>query len=150
MADSTNRLRLGRFLFSCGIIFFVFHGIFGLSVELDVEPFFGFAVLGGYLLAVAILMATIVGRLYDQHELRRFRFDLKNTFLLTTLIALPLGFANFLWHLYSPNLPEVDGPNRQTALLIGFVVAVFLMLPTLFISEAILVWALWLRKRVSG
>ena len=147
MTDEVDRLRLRRFLFSCLLLFLAFQGIANVSRALNISPVSWFLLLACYLLAGGFLMAVIVGRLYDQHELKRFRFDLTNAVLLTTLIALPMGFANIQWYHFFQNLPAAENPDQSTALVISTAIALFLLLPTLFITEALLTWYLWFRKR---
>ena len=147
MNDDVDRLRTGRFVASCGLLAIAFSGIWNASRELGVTPIAGIAALAAYLVAGGILIAVIVGRLFGQHELKRFRFDLTNAILVTTLIALPFAFANIQWNLFVQDLPDESKPDRSSALLIGSAVSAFLLLPTLFITEALLVWVAALRKR---
>lgn len=146
IANQSDRRRLPRFVGSCLLIGLGFVAITASIVQ-DDSRILATVLYLAYLITCAILITTIISRLYQQHELRRMRFDLTNLILITTLIALPFGVSNIFWVMM-----QLDGleelANAKTWILImwsGFLT--LLMFPVFFFVEAMLSWALLIKIR---
>ena len=147
MSYRRDRERIPRFAGSC---FFVGLGFFGIELasrEQSVSPLLGFSVFTGFLVLSAILIATIVSRLYLQHEIRRLKFDIANLMLLTVLIALPFMLSNAFWECFHLGHVDEIKNDKTTVLLVLTCAAVFLLFPIFFITEALLSWYALLFRR---
>ena len=115
--------------------------------ELGLFPLVAFVL---YLIATGVLLSLLAGTLFQQHELRQYKVGVLGLLLIMTLIALPLGYANWLIELVfeSEPVPTIDSqggveplefqPDFTTARITITLMLYFLMLPTLVITEAIM------------
>jgi len=147
MSYQADRNRIPRVVGSSFFLCLSFNGIMLVSREQNISPLLGLVIFSAFLLVSAILMTTIISRLYLQHEIRRLKFDLGNMILLTTLIALPLALSNTLWEIFGLDFVE-DIKNHKTAVLL-FVTAAgaFLLFPVLFVTEALISWYVLLFRK---
>jgi hypothetical protein len=68
---------------------------------------------------------------------------LANLILITTFFALPFAFSNIFWGLFRlDNIQEI-AKDKTKITLIGTGYLFFLMIPILFVVEAILSWSSW-------
>ena len=114
--------------------------IWEISRDRSIDASFGAIAFSVYLVLSAILITTVVSRLYNQHQLRLFRIDIANLILLTVLFALPFALANTMWVIYEPDHGGQVVTYKTTVLLILSGVAIFLLLPVFFVAEALLTW----------
>jgi hypothetical protein len=133
--------RIPRFLGSCFFISLGFVAIDRASEEQNVSPTVAAILYLAYLIGCAILITSIISRLYQQHGIRRMRFDLANLILVTTLIALPFAISSTYWELFGLDHIEEIATGKIELLMIGTGVLAFLMFPVFFVIEAILSWA---------
>jgi len=151
MNDSIDYGRFGRFASSAGLIALPLVFVWQTASAQGVSLFL--ALIGPlvYLMAASILIAAITGRLYAQHEIRQLKFDTLVIILATCLVALPLALSNVLWDVYDlKNLPEMKDSKMMFTGLIS-AVAVFMLLPILMATEALIFWTkrFWFRPRQS-
>lgn len=117
-----------------------------------------FLVFSVYLLIQSALMIWLVGLLFQQHEMKRYRFDIGGLLIITTMIALPLGAASALIRQAAPptsavaELPmegaELTRRNELTLINSVFAAALyFSLVPLLMVTEAALGWFVATRKR---
>jgi hypothetical protein len=133
-----------------GSLLFIGLGLTGIAMACDahdVSPFFPLTVFVGFLIVSAVLIALIAGRLYAQHELRRFKFDIANLILITTLVSLPLAVAGIFWNLIEPNIGDQFKNDGMWSTMVITGVLFFLMFPVFFITEALLSWCRKLAQR---
>ena len=138
--NEADRGRLSRFLGSVFLIWLGLNGILSACLNQGVSPVFPLTVFVIFLVASAIIIALIAGRLYAQHEIRRFKFDIANLILITTLASLPFAAANIFWNQIEQSSTE---PIKDDALWITIIIAAvlfFFMFPALFIAEALITW----------
>lgn len=145
MNAETDIFRPARFIFSCCFVLGAFRGLLWISQAVGAPPIVAQLTLGAYLISGSIIMAIIIVRSH-QPEFWRIQFDLLNVILIATLVALPIGFAMIQWGLHRQEIAADQLPNQSTVLLTATVVGAFFLMPTLFITEALLTWRLWFRK----
>ena len=147
-----------------GVILLVMAGVplTAISVEaLGIAWPMALAIFLIYLLIQSLLMSWLVGILFQQHEMRKFKIGIGAMMILTTMTALPLGAASVYRQLSAPVPVPVTAENAQNAetsapqtaardQFAGVMFAAimyFALLPLLMVNEAVLVWCLALRKR---
>lgn len=111
-----------------------------------------------YLLIQAALMSWLVGILFQQHEMRKFKIGIGAMMVLTTMIALPLGAASVYRQMSEPipvplaaeqdasTTPQTAARNEFAGVMFA-IIMYFALLPLLMVTEAILVWYLAYRTR---
>lgn len=114
-----------------------------------------------YLTVQAFLLCWLVGILFRQHEMRKYRIGIGGMLLITTMIALPLG-ASSIYRAQSvfKKVPAVAeaGPGGVTditqreesvdgVIIVLNVIMYFAVLPLLIVFEAVLIWAVAIRNR---
>ena len=105
-----------------------------------------FSILTAYYVGAGVLMAWITGRLYRQHEIRKWRFDVVTIMLVMALFALPFacgsGIAEVMLRYEHEriDLVELNQANRTSPRTILTFVAFFMLLPVFLATEAIVVW----------
>ena len=145
--SETDRGRLTRFLAS---LFFIGGGLAGILTACHskgLSPLFPLSVFVVFIVASAIIIALIAGRLYAQHEIRRFKFDLANLVLITTLASLPFAAAGTFWNQIQKNSTIAIQDNAMSITIMIATALLFLMLPILLITEALLAWWRVLTRR---
>lgn len=136
-ADYGRVLRCVLSLFVLGFSLMVMIGVYGSQGLPPVVPPIVYLV---FLIASAIVMTLILGRLYVQHELRRFNFDVANLLLMTVLVSLPFATAGIIWNLVEP-IADADFKSSRTLIMFTTTgMLAFSLLPALLITEAILHW----------
>jgi len=145
--NDLNRERPMRFLGSVITIGFGLIGIVASCKTRDLSPVFPLIIFVAFLATSAFIISTIAARLYAQHELQRFRFDMTNLFLTTTLLSLPFGTASIFWRLIEQHIGD-EFRVDETGITLAITGALFFLLfPVLFIAEASLSWYRILRNR---
>ncbi len=140
-AYQPDRQRLPRFLGSCFLIGLGYFAIGASSNQENGARILATILYSAYLVGCAILIATIVARLYQHHEIRRMTFDLVNLILVTTLIALPFALASTFWGLFGLDQVQELTKDKTKVLIILTGLLAFLMFPVFFVVEAIVSWA---------
>lgn len=95
----------------------------------------------------AVVITLIAGRLYTQHEIRRFRFDITSLGLVTTLMSLPFATGGIYWDLIAPTVGDEFKNDGMWVTLVITGALFFLMFPVFFIAEALLTWCRILSRR---
>jgi hypothetical protein len=109
--------------------------------SLNINLFVCISLFVGYLLIAASLMTVLAGRLFRQHGLRKLKFDISAMLILTTLIALPLGFSSAFQYLGENVTANISPEERNTVLtVVVSSLLYFSLFPILFAAEATLVW----------
>ncbi|MDB4766703.1 hypothetical protein OAG71_03335 [bacterium] len=140
MSNSSDGHRIPRVAGSCIFIGVASLGIVNTSREQGVSAVFPLTIFAAFLIISSLLIATIVYRLYIQHEVRRIKFDLVNLMLLTVLITLPFAISNALWQHFRVDQVEDLRIYKTTVLLAMTGVGGFLLFPVFLITEALLSW----------
>lgn len=138
--NEAGERRILRVIASIIIIGFVVYGIVVAAGKQSVSASLGIAAFTGFAIFTGVLMSTILGRLYRQHEVREFRLDLANLILVSVLIAMPFAAANTVWEIF--HMQNIDGAteNKTAVLLVLAGIAAFLLFPILVLTEALLHW----------
>ena len=140
MSYQSDYQRVPRVL---GSVFFIGMGCLGIVVISDnqkVSSFLGIALFAAFLIIGSCLLMAIASRLYRQHGINRPNFDLTAIMLLTVLVASPFGISNVLWeHFQLDQIQEIRG-DKTSVLLMFTGVSAFLLIPVLFLTEALLSW----------
>lgn len=144
MNDSVDEGRFRRFFSSCGLILLALFFVFQAAIERGISPTLALIAPTAYLLASSVLIAAIMGRLYAQHEIRKLKFDLLVIVLTTFLAALPFALSNILWNVYElQNVPALQ-ENKTIFTCVISAIAIFLLFPLLFVTEALVAWTRWI------
>ena len=138
--ESADQGRIGRVFVSSFILGLTLFGIMVASREQGVLFFYGVAAFLCYAFLSSFLIAWIAGRLFRQHEVREFKFDMANMILISVQLALPFAFANALWEIFQMELNEWASDARIRVLIVLAGIAAFLLLPIFYLTEAFLVW----------
>lgn len=138
--DNVADRRISRVIASSLILGFVVYGIVAASREQSIPPLYGITAFCGYAILSSFLMTWIVARLYRQHGIRQMKFDLANMILLSALIALPFAASNMFWDLLKIGLVKRMAEDKTLVLLLLTGGAGVLLLPILFITEALFAW----------
>ena len=138
LIDESTRTRWLRFVGSSFIVGLPAIGMYLASVQENISWFWPLAIYAFYILSVGLLLALISARLYRQHQLRKLKIDVASMILVTTLIAIPLGFANAFVNLLD-SLPQPIGRSSAREMLpqIAFLLY-FLVAPILSVAEFLL------------
>ena len=83
--ESADQGRIGRVFVSSFILGLTLFGIMVASREQGVLFFYGVAAFLCYAFLSSFLIAWIAGRLFRQHEVREFKFDMANMILIFNL-----------------------------------------------------------------
>ena len=88
-----------------------------------------------YMLIGGIAMVALLGRLYGKHEFSKPVFDIYSLLLIMVLIALPLGFGNFVLRSMGESTSVWSGSRKINVQIFYTGMAICLYLPTLFIAD---------------
>ena len=132
--------RVPRVLGSLFILGFVVFGIVVASQEQGVPAQYGITAFFCYAILSSLLISSVAARLYRQHKVREMKFDMASLILISVQIALPFAFANVFWCLLQMEFVEGVGQAKTTVLLVLAGLAVFLLFPIFFLTEACLSW----------
>lgn len=140
LLTNENRSRIVRFLTSCLCIAIGMIIVIASSNERKISSVPPGLVYVAYLISSGIIIIWISKRLFDQHQVLRFKFDLANMILATSLFALPFAASNFFLTYFEPTDEEAlraIGPGARIAFTL---LLAFLMFPVFFFLEALLIW----------
>ena len=143
----SHNSRKTRFLASVMLLAMIGYAVSAIGLGLDINVFVTVGLYLAYIVVAAGLVTWLTGRLFRQHEMRKLKFDIGAIIILTTLIAMPLGFGSAFQQLAnnvgkSISQDDLDGPMRVVIACMLY----FSLVPILFATEALLVWALVWRK----
>lgn len=103
-----------------------------------------------YLLIQATLMSWLVGILFQQHEMRKFRVGIGAMLIITTMIALPMGATSVYRQQAVPKTVAEKVPGDTSGIAnkqeLGMIMPIFAgilyfsLIPLLMVCEAILAW----------
>ena len=138
-----DRQRTTRFAASAITLALIGTIVSVIGNSLNIDLFVCVALFVSYLLFAGYLVTLLAGRLFQQHGLRKLKFDISSMLILTTLIALPLGFSSAFQHLGN-NVAVNSSPEERNAVLMIVISSLlyFSLIPILFSAEASLVWLL--------
>ena len=136
--------RAGRMIASTLLLVWVIYCVVVASRGQSISPLYGIAAILIYVVLSGGLMAWIASRLYRQHGVRQFKFDVANMILLSVLISLPLAVSNAFWEIFK--VQEIAGMKDDKTLFFLLVTAVagFFLFPILMLTEGVLSW--WSRR----
>ncbi len=140
MNDSVDQNRMGRFVFSGGMILWALFAVWKTAANQGISPVVALIGPIAYLVVASTLIALITGRLYAQHGIRKLKFDLGVIILVTFLAALPFALSNSIWHVYDLEQVSSIQANRTLFTCITSAIATFLLFPILIVTEALLAW----------
>jgi hypothetical protein len=101
----------------------------------------------GFCLIASALLTLIARKLYSMHGLRRIVFDIPVWFMVSALIALPLGTASLFSHWAGTVDARFDAEDLQRGKLIIAFVLYFQLMPVFFATEFIVSTAAALKQR---
>lgn len=140
-----DKHRTTRFVGSiiCLMLICTIIGAMGLSLKTGLPIAIGFYF--AYLLTASCLLSWLATRLFRQHEMRKLKFDIGSMIILTTMIALPLGFNS----VFQTLARDLDRETHGLMLIFLPILLYFSLFPILLVLEALLVWTIQLRKKTD-
>lgn len=142
-----NHGRLIRFVLSVGVLGLIVFALVAMQKSEGESPFIPVTVFLCYIGLTAAVITAMSGRLYAEHGLRRFRFDVANLLLLTVLTAMPFAAASGFWRLISATSNERLMDARLIIQGTITIAMFFLFVPILCVAEAVMTWSVLLRRR---
>jgi hypothetical protein len=126
------------------IVLFAFASPLMAYSQNEQGSFLPLVMFGVYIVATGVMLAVLLGNLFEQHGLKKYKIGVGSMLMIMTLLALPLGLGNWLIEELTLNVQiEVsDERSRQSGMLAmkAFLILTlyFLMLPILVVTEAVL------------